>query len=86
MKDKLKKDASRHSEEKSKQKKAPKLEAAKGDDELMSQPPEPMPEPVSIPQIDPHVKLARRETAQETIHEVMTKHEAQKLTSKKSKE
>lgn len=59
------------------------LEAAKGNDEVMSQPSQPT--PAATPRIDSHLKLARHETAQEEVHEVMTKHEAKKLTSKKSK-
>lgn len=62
------------------QKEAPKLEAAKGNDEVMSQPPEPVATPA--PKIDVQLKKALRETAQEEVHEVMTKREASKLVVK----
>lgn len=53
------------------------LEAAKGNDELMSQPPHPNDQPGI--KIDSDLKVARQETAQENIHEVMTREEARTM-------
>lgn len=50
---------------------SPQLQAAKGNDEVMSQPPQPEPAPT--------IKPVPKETAQEAIHQVMPKAEARKL-------
>ena len=57
---------------------SPRLQAAKGDDELMSQPPQPetSPKPTTAPIVD---KPIPKETAQEAVHQVMPKTEAKKI-------
>lgn len=69
--------AARSARLKSRRKEEQPLEAAKGNDELMSQPPHPNDQPCI--KIDSDLKVARQETAQENIHEVMTRKKARTM-------
>lgn len=66
-------------------KQAPQKNLKTADKEAAVQQPKPSAPPASsdpTPKVDAHLKVARQETAQEIVHEVMTKHEASKLVSK----
>ena len=56
--------------------KSPQLQAAKGNDEVMSQPPQPAVSPTTPPTVNKPIPM---ETAQEAVHEVMPKTEAKKI-------